>query len=75
MRSTGLTILVQLSLHLSCLCESSLIFNLQDFQVREKAVIAIASGSGCQDTYLSNCLLILVVKRSVSGFPNFLIIL
>ena len=31
--------------------------------------------SGCQDTYLSNCLLILVVKRYMSGFPNFSTIL
>ena len=26
--------------------------------------------SGCQDTYLSNYLLILVVKGYISGFPN-----
>ena len=45
------------------------------FQVREKALIAIASGSECQDTYLSDCLLILVAERSMSGFPNFSTIL
>ena len=44
-------------------------------QVREKALIAIASGSGCQDTYLSNCYLILVAWRHMSCFPNFSTIL
>ena len=31
--------------------------------------------SGCQDTYLSSCSLILVVKRYMSAFPNFATIL
>ena len=38
-------------------------------------MIAITSGSGCQNTYLSNCLLILVTEKSMSGFPNFSTIL
>ena len=40
------------------------------FQVREKALNAMASGPGCQDTHLFSCLYILDANRSMTGFPN-----
>jgi len=43
------------------------IYKVEQSQVRLKASIAVASGSGCQLTYLSICLLILLAKRSISG--------
>ena len=76
----GLASLVQLLLHLSCLCKLKKTKggNMQKqllLQVRKQALTPIATSSGCQDTYLFNCLLILVAKRSMSGIPNFSTIL
>ena len=85
--SMGWLILVQLSLHLSCLCSSSLIFNLQDWKVEHVEIIVVP---GKREGIDNHCLwfpdakthiypfayiLILVVKRYMSGFPNFSTIL
>jgi len=43
------------------------IYRVEWSHVRLKASIAIASGSGCQLTYLSICLLILLANKSISG--------
>ena len=83
--SIGLTNLVQLPLHLYCLCGSLLILNLSTIKRWEhvevivvpgkREGIDIASCCGIQDKYLCNCLLILVAKRSMTGFSNFSTIL
>ena len=81
--SDGLTNLVQL-VRLSCLCKSSLIFNLQDWKVeyveiivvpKEKALIAIAS-SFWMPRHISIQLLINSSSKEIlSGFSNFSTIL
>ena len=77
----GLTNLVQLPLHLPCLCRSSLIFNLQYWKAHVELIVVPGKREGID----SHCLwlpdaktyiypiayLILVVKRYMSGFPNF----
>ena len=82
----GLTNLVQLSLHLPCLCRSSLIFNLQDWKVKHVEIIIVP---GKREGIDSHCLwlpdskthiypiafLILEVKRYMGSFPNFSTIL
>ena len=51
--SMGWLILVQLSLHLSCLCSSSLIFNLQDWKVEHVEIIVVP---GKREGIYSHCL-------------------
>ena len=79
----GLTNLVQLPLHLPCLCRSSLIFNLQDWKVEHVEIIVVPCKREGIDSHCLRFpdakthihpiayLFILEVKRYMSSFPNF----
>ena len=58
----GLTNLVQLSLHLPCLCRSSLIFNLQDLKLQHVEIIVLP---GRREDIDSHCLWFLDAKTHI----------
>ena len=58
----GLTNLVQLSLHLSCLCKSSLTFNLQDWRLEHVEIIVVP---GKREGINSHCVWFLGAKTHI----------